>query len=83
MPTAVAETPSAVPTVFTHGATLQAFTRQEVADRLHVGLSTVIRMIDAGDLRVVYPRGQGRGRPVRIPAAELARVLGYDGGDAR
>lgn len=60
---------------------LEAFTRQEVADRLHVGLSTIIRMIDAGELRVIYPRGRGRGRPVRIPAAELARVLGY-GGDA-
>ena len=58
---------------------LEAFTRQEVADRLHVGLSTVVRMIDAGELRVVYPRGQGRGRPVRIPASELARVLGYGG----
>lgn len=59
--------------------TLEAFTRQEVADRLHVGLSTVVRMIDAGELRVIYPRGQGRGRPVRIPAAELARLLGYGG----
>lgn len=58
---------------------LEAFTRQEVADRLHVSLSTVVRMIDAGELRVVYPRGQGRGRPVRVPAAELARVLGYRG----
>jgi hypothetical protein len=32
-------------------------------------------MIDAGELRVFYPRGQGKGKPVRISEAALREVF--------
>jgi excisionase family DNA binding protein len=55
--------------------TLRAYSRAEVADRLGISVASVGRMIDAGELRVFYPRGQGKGKPVRISEAALREVF--------
>ncbi|UPL15683.1 helix-turn-helix domain-containing protein [Microbacterium galbinum] len=54
---------------------LRAFTLREVADRLNVGLSTVTRMVQAGEIEVFRPRGRGKGRPVRVTEAALFKVF--------
>ncbi len=54
-----------------------AYSIQEVCERLSLGRSTVIRMIDAGQLKVFHPRSQGKRKPVRVTELELRRVLGY------
>lgn len=55
--------------------TLRAYTRAEVAERLGISVASVGRMIDAGEIRVFYPRGQGKGRPVRISEDALREVF--------
>lgn len=58
---------------------LRAFSRADVAERLGVSLTSVDRLIAAGELATIRP--PRRGRLVRVPAESLRAYI-Y-GGDAR
>lgn len=52
---------------------LQAFTLQDVADRLQISVRSVQRLIDQGELKTMRPREHGV--LVRIPAGSLRAYI--------
>ncbi|MGB2933907.1 MAG: helix-turn-helix domain-containing protein [Nostocoides sp.] len=54
----------------------RAYTREEAADLLRVSKTTILRMLDSGELKSTRPRKKGR--PLRISAGSVHRILDAD-----
>ncbi|MGV9243603.1 helix-turn-helix domain-containing protein [Streptomyces sp. NPDC003710] len=50
-------------------------TPKQVADVLHLSLSSISRMCADGRLTAVRPLGEGRGKPVRITAESVEKAM--------